>query len=320
MAKEHKSLGRGLGSIISGGIKKAVPASKTAPLKTAAKSDPKSEASSAEKSAQTPMGLFSEILIEKISVSPYQARKEFSEEEIAQLADSIASEGLLQPIIVRKLQNGTFELIAGERRLRACRKLGLKRIASCVQTASNASAAVKGLIENLQRSDLNPMEEAQGIAALIANFNITQEAAANRLGRPRSTIANSLRLLTLPKEIQGLIATGNLSHGHAKVLLSLNDKTQQILLARKIVEGQLNVRMAEEAVNRIKNERERNTTGTARSQAAQNAVVRDVQKKISERLNAAVELKHSPKKGKIIIEYFGNEDLQRILEILGVEI
>ncbi|MBR6389318.1 MAG: ParB/RepB/Spo0J family partition protein [Opitutales bacterium] len=323
MAKEHKSLGRGLGSIIAGGFKKpAAPAAATkapkAEAKAAAKPEPKTAPE--QKPAQTPMGLFSEILIDKIALSPYQARKEFSEDEIAQLADSIASEGLLQPIIVRKLASGGYELIAGERRLRACKKLALKRISACVQTASNASSAVKGLIENLQRSGLNPMEEAQGIASLIANFKLTQESAAARLGKPRSSVANSLRLLTLPKEVQGFIAKGLLSQGHAKVLLSLSEKAQQTLLARKIIDGHLNVRMAEEAVKRIKNERERKTPGTSGSKAAQSAVVRDVQKKISERLNAAVELKHTPKRGKIIIEYFGNDDLQRILELLGVDI
>ncbi|MBR4596884.1 MAG: ParB/RepB/Spo0J family partition protein [Opitutales bacterium] len=319
MAKEHKSLGRGLGSIIAGGFKK--PAAGAAAQKAAkALAKPEAKQQPEPQKTQTQMGLFSEILIDKIALSPYQARKEFPEEEIAQLADSIASEGLLQPIIVRKLADGTYELIAGERRLRACKKLALKRISACVQTASNASSAVKGLIENLQRSGLNPMEEAQGIASLIANFKLTQESAAARLGKPRSSVANSLRLLTLPKEVQGFIAKGLLSQGHAKVLLSLDDKSQQTLLARKIIDGHLNVRMAEESVKRIKNERDRSTQGTSRSAKAQSAVVRDIQNKIAERLNAAVELRHTPKRGKIIIEYFGNDDLQRILEILGVEI
>ncbi|MBO7520982.1 MAG: ParB/RepB/Spo0J family partition protein [Opitutales bacterium] len=318
MAKEHKSLGRGLGSIIAGGFKKpAIPAAAPKAAKSAAKPETKPES---PKASQTQMGLFSEILIDKIALSPYQARREFPEDEIAQLADSIASEGLLQPIIVRRLPGGSYELIAGERRLRACKKLALKRISACVQTASNSSSAVKGLIENLQRSGLNPMEEAQGIASLIANFKLTQESAAARLGKPRSSVANSLRLLTLPKEVQGFIAKGLLSQGHAKVLLSLDEKSQQTLLARKIIDGHLNVRMAEESVKRIKNERDRSTQGTSRSKTAQDAVVRDVQKKIAERLNAAVELRHTPKRGKIIIEYFGNDDLQRILEILGVEI
>lgn len=318
MAGIHKSLGRGLGSIISGGLKKPDAAKPKAsqPLKDA-KSALNKEQNVAE--LQTQNGLFSEILVDKISFSPYQARKEFSEEQISQLADSIASEGLMQPIVVRKMNEG-FELIAGERRLRACKKIGLKRIAAFVQNASDASSAVKGLIENLQRSDLNPMEEAQGIASLIANFKITQEAAAQRIGKPRSSITNSLRLLTLPKEIQGYISKGLISQGHAKVLMSLEDAAHQLVLSRKIIEAGLNVRNTEDAVKRLKNERERLTPGTPKASAAQDAVVRDIQNKIAGKLNAKVELRHAPKHGKIIIDYFGNEDLQRILEVFGVEI
>lgn len=318
MAAAHKSLGRGLGSIISGGLKK--PEQQKAKPEQNLKGA-KGEAAKAEKPAelQTQNGLFSEILIEKISFSPYQARKEFSEEQISQLADSIASEGLMQPIVVRKSASG-FELIAGERRLRACKKLGLKRIAAFVQSASDASSAVKGLIENLQRTDLNPMEEAQGIASLIANFKLTQEAAAQRLGKPRSSIANSLRLLSLPKEIQGFISKGLISQGHAKVLMSIEDAAHQLVLARKIIEAGLNVRNTEDAVRRMKNERDRLSPSTARGSSVQDAVVRDIQNKIAGRLNAKVELRHAPKHGKIIIDYFGNDDLQRILEVLGVEV
>ena len=315
MASAHKSLGRGLGSIISGGVKKPDAPKQKAQVPT--KEQKPQQASPAE--FQTQNGLFSEILVDKISFSPYQARKEFSDEQISQLADSIASEGLMQPIVVRKLSDG-FELIAGERRLRACKKLGLKRIAAFVQNASDASSAVKGLIENLQRADLNPMEEAQGIASLIANFKLTQEAAAQRLGKPRSSIANSLRLLSLPKEIQGFISKGLISQGHAKVLMSIDDAAHQLILARKIIEAGLNVRNTEDAVRRMKNERDRLTPGTPRGSAAQDAVVRDIQNKIAGKLNAKVELRHTPKHGKIIIDYFGNEDLQRILEVLGVEI
>lgn len=307
MSKERKSLGRGLTSIISAGIKKPA----TPPAKTEAKKDDKPVAS--------PHGLFSEITIDKIAMSPYQARKDFSEEEIDMLAVSIESEGLMQPILVRQTKDGCYELIAGERRLRACKKIGLKKIVASVQQASDASAALKGLIENLQRTDLNPMEEARGIANLIANFKITQESAAKRIGKPRSSIANSLRLLSLPLEIQGYIAKGLITQGHAKVLMGVEDPARQLILARKIIESGLNVRNTEEAVKRLKNERARSTPGTPSASAAQTAVVRDLQKKISSRLNASVELKHTPKRGKIIIEYIGNDDLQRILEIIGVD-
>ncbi len=313
MASQHKSLGRGLGSIISGGLKQ--PSEKPSPRGSA--KAPAAPAAGAGAAAQS--HLFSEIPLEKISPSPYQARRDFPEEEIAQLAESIASEGLIQPVVVRAAKGGMYELVAGERRFRACKKLGLKRIAAFVQQSSDSSAAVKGLIENLQRSDLNPMEEAQGIASLISNFKMTQDAAAQRLGKPRSSIANSLRLLSLPGEIQGFISKGLITQGHAKVLLGLDDKGTQVLLARRIIESSLNVRSTEDAVRRMKNERERQTPGTGPAGAAQSAVIRSIQNKISSRLNASVEIRHAPKKGKIIIEYIGNDDLQRILEIIGVE-
>lgn len=314
MAIQRKSLGRGLGSIISAGAKKAAdsgakkigaqPVSSPAPLKV-------------QISAH---GLFSEIPIDKVAPSPYQARKEFSEEEIRNLADSISSEGLLQPILVRQIPGGTYELLAGERRLRACRLLGMKKIVACVQNASDSSAAAKGLIENIQRADLNPMEEARGIAYLIATFRLTQDAVSQRLGKPRSSIANSLRLLRLPESVQGYISSGMISPGHAKVILSVEDKTQQEILARRIIENGLNVRGAEDAVRRLKDGEARADSSTPAAKVAQSAVVRDIQNKISTRLNASVEVRHGSKKGKIIIEYLGNDDLQRILEIIGVKI
>ncbi len=311
---QKKALGRGLGSIISSGIKRvSEPASKSsgANSSSAQKSAPISKISS--------YGLFSEISIDKIVPSPYQARREFPEEEIKSLADSIASEGLISPLVVRQTKEG-YELIAGERRYRACRKLGLKKVVACVQTASDVSAAVKGLIENLQRADLNPIEEARGIASLMENFHLTQEAAAERLGKARSSIANSLRLLKLPEEVQGYISKGRLSMGHAKVLTGVEDPAHALILARQIIEKDLNVRNTEDAVRRLKNNFARKTVGSALSVAAQNAVLRDIQNKISSKLNAGVVLQHSGKRGKIVIEYHDNDDLSRILEVIGVKI
>lgn len=314
MAIQRKSLGRGLGSIISAGAKKAAD---SGAKKIGAQPVPSPAPLKVQISAH---GLFSEIPIDKVAPSPYQARKEFSEEEIRDLADSISSEGLLQPILVRQIPGGTYELLAGERRLRACRLLGMKKIVACVQNASDSSAAAKGLIENIQRADLNPMEEARGIAYLIATFRLTQDAVSQRLGKPRSSIANSLRLLRLPESVQGYISSGMISPGHAKVILSVEDKTQQEILARRIIENGLNVRGAEDAVRRLKDGEARADSSTPAAKVAQSAVVRDIQNKISTRLNASVEVRHGAKKGKIIIEYLGNDDLQRILEIIGVKI
>ncbi len=314
MAKERKSLGRGLSSIIAGGGKAVVkPQAKT---QAAA---PEKQAANAPTSQFSAQNLYSEILIDKIVPSPFQARREFLPEEVNELAESIASEGLMQPIVVRKLADGNFELIAGERRWRACRQLGLKRIMANVQTASDASSAVKGLIENLQRSDLNPMEEALGFANLMANFKLTQDMLSRRIGKSRSAVANSLRLLTLPKEVQNLVSAGRLSVGNAKVLLGLDDKAQQAALARRIVETDMNVRATEIAVAKIKSAKTSSPDAKVGSSTRQSAVLRDLENRIREKLNANVEIKHSPKKGKIIIDYMGNDDLARILDIIGIK-
>ena len=320
MSVQRKSLGRGLSSVIRGGEKKIV----TQGVHTQAPRQGGKEPSEQDKKTYdvriASHGLFSEILTEKIVPSPYQARRVFDESEIRSLADSISSEGLLQPLLVRQLKDGTYELLAGERRLRACRMLGLKRVVACVQSASDASAAAKGLIENLQRSDLNPIEEARGISNLMENFHLTQDAVSQRLGKPRSSVANSLRLLKLPDEVQGYISKGLISLGHAKIISGIDDPVQQTILARRVIENGLNVRNTEETLKRMKNDSARRTPGSHASYAAQTAVIKDIQNRISTRLNAGVEIKHTPKHGKIVIEYFGNDDLQRILEIIGVKI
>ena len=317
MAKERKSLGRGLSSIIAGGGKAVVK-----PQVKAQASPPEKHAATAPAPQFSAQNLYSEILIDKIVPSPFQARREFLPEEVNELAESIASEGLMQPVVVRKLRpiiGGGYQLVAGERRWRACRQLGLKRIMANVQTASDASSAVKGLIENLQRSDLNPMEEALGFANLMANFKLTQDMLSRRIGKSRSAIANSLRLLTLPKEVQNLVSAGRLSVGNAKVLLGLEDKAQQAALARRIVETDMNVRATEIAVAKIKSAKTSSPDARVGAFTRQSAVLHDLENKIREKLNANVEIKHSPKKGKIIIDYMGNDDLARILDIIGIK-
>lgn len=313
MSTQRKSLGRGLGAIISAGVKKA----------SAAQEQKKTDAQDARGQQSVRIaahGLFSEIPTEKIIAGKYQPRTDFDDAEISNLADSIASEGLLQPVLVRQNADGFYELLAGERRFRACKKLGLKKIVACVQNVSDISAAIKGLIENMQRADLNPMEEAKGLANLMANFRLTQDSIAQRLGKPRSSVANSLRLLKLPLEIQGFISKGLISLGHAKVIMGIEDPVQQTIIARKIIESGLNVRATEDAVNRMRSAGERKRAGTAAAASVQRAVISDLEKKTASRLNAGVEIKHSGKRGKIIIQYLDNTDLQRILEVMGVKI
>jgi ParB family chromosome partitioning protein len=263
---------------------------------------------------------YREIELVEIVANPYQPRREIHEEHIEDLAQSVQSEGLLQPIVVR-VKDGKFELIAGERRLRAFQYLKLKTIPARIIEASDASSATLALIENLQRENLNPIDEALGYASLVRDFDLTQEAAAERVGRGRATVANALRLLTLGSEIQGFLSRRLISTGHAKVLLGLESEEHRKLLARRIIETGMSVREAEAQVRRLKD----GTGATSNKQSKGNApeaeqtAIRDLEKRMGEHFNTRVALKHTAKKGRIMIEYFGNDDLDRILEKLGLQ-
>ncbi len=309
--KKH-GLGRGLSGLIAAAKPAApAPAQKAAPV-TAAKPAAKAPAETPAPAA-TP---FREVALAKIDPSPHQARREFDIQAIRELAESIRAEGLLQPLVVRA-KGDRFVLIAGERRLRACRQLGLRTIPVCVLEASEASSATMGLIENLQRRDLNPIETALGYASLMKDFGLTQEAVAERVAQPRASVANTLRLLALDREIQGFLIKGTISVGHAKVLLGLEDKDLRLIAARKIIEKSLSVRETEVEIARLKRDSGKKMTPNTPAQA-QSAVITDLEKRLATRLNTRVALKHGPKHGKIVIEYFGNEDLQRILERIGL--
>lgn len=308
-AAPKSRLGRGLGGLIAAAspAKPATPAPVAAPTPAPA----------------APAGApgFAEIAVSAIVPSPYQARREISPAQLSELAESIRSEGLLQPIVVRKAGD-KYELIAGERRWRAFQLLKIKTIPVRLVEASNASSAALGLIENLQREGLNPLEEAYGYASLIRDFDLTQEAASERVGKGRATVANSLRLLSLDAELQGYIAKGILTVGHAKVLLGVEDVAQRAVLARRVIEDGLSVRATEKLLQAKKAGA---PAPSAQAPAARKLVAADaaaiisIEKKLTSHFGARVAVQHTPKKGKIVIGYSGNEDLQRILEKLGVE-
>lgn len=311
-AAPKSRLGRGLGGLIAS----AVPAASKAPAPAPAALD-------ATPAAAAPVGApgYQEVGVNLIEPSPYQARREITPEQLSELAESIRSEGLLQPIVVRKAGE-KFQLIAGERRWRAFQQLKIKTIPARVVEASNASSAALGLIENLQREGLNPIEEAHGFASLIRDFDLTQETAADRVGKARATVANALRLLALDGELQGFVARNLLSVGHAKVLLGVTDTAQRTVLARRVIEEGLSVRATEKIVLERKTAPSAATPARAktRSLPAKDAeAVTGIEKKLTSHLGARVALLHTPKKGRIVIEYRGNDDLQRLLEKLGVE-
>lgn len=310
-AATKSRLGRGLGGLIAS----ATPAhAKTA----AAAPAPATGVAAAPAPAGAPGYL--EIAVGSVEPSPYQARREITPEQLNELAESIRSEGLLQPIVVRKAGE-KYQLIAGERRWRAFQQLKIKSIPARIVEASNASSAALGLIENLQREGLNPIEEAHGFASLIRDFDLTQESAADRVGKGRATVANALRLLALDGELQGFVARNLLTVGHAKVLLGVTDVAQRTVLARRVIEEGLSVRSTEKLVLERKS-----AAGAAASRPqARNLPAKDaeavagIEKKLTSYLGARVALLHTPKKGRIVIEYRGNEDLQRLLEKIGIE-
>lgn len=323
MAATPKSrLGRGLGGIIANATKPA-PQKTAAPAASAPAKAPSPAAGKPAAPAVTPPPAaptgFQEIPVHLVEPSPYQARREITAEQLNELAESIRAEGLLQPIVVRR-QKDRFQLIAGERRWRAYLMLKIKTIPARVVDASNASAAALGLIENLQREGLNPIDEAYGYASLIRDFDLTQEAAASRVGKSRAGVANTLRLLSLDAEIQGYLAKGLVSVGHAKVLLGVDEPPQRALLARRIIEEGLSVRVTEKIVQARKDPAAAAPAARGRAvPAAESAAVASIQNKLTSHLGARVQVRHTPKRGRIIIEYAGNSDLQRILEKLGVE-
>ena len=242
-----------------------------------------------------------------------QPRKEFDEEALAQLADSIRQHGIIQPLTVRKLSSGYYQIIAGERRWRAARMAGLREVPAVVIEADDRKAAELAMIENLQREDLNPIEEAAGYRTLITQYQMTQEEAANRVGKSRSAVANSLRLLELSEGVQKLVQNGTLSAGHARALVVLS-ASQQVKAAAAIVEGGLSVRQTEALVKRLQSEKKE------KKEKDSNAVdyTAEAQKDLASRLGRGVKIVTGRKKGRIELEYYGLADLNDLLDALAL--
>ena len=248
--------------------------------------------------------------IESISPNPHQSRQNFSESELAELAQSIKEKGVIQPILVTKIKDG-FQLIAGERRWRAAQKAGLDKIPAWIRDVSPAEALEIALIENIQRQDLNPIEEAAAYQELIQSFNFTQEALSARIGKNRSTVANFLRLLKLPDGVQRDLIDGRLSTGHARVLVSIDSPSIQKEIRDLVIQGSLSVRQTEALAKRIlipkKPKAIRDEIDTYLE-----SLVKDLQNF----LGTKVAIKRKGKKGRIIIEFYSDEELGRLVERL----
>ncbi|MFU1719428.1 ParB/RepB/Spo0J family partition protein [Bacillus velezensis] len=254
-----------------------------------------------------------EIKISDLRPNPYQPRKQFDNESLAELKESIIQHGILQPIIVRKSLKG-YDIVAGERRYRAAKLAGKETVPAIVRDLSESLMREIALLENLQREDLSPLEEALAYDSLLKHLDLTQEQLAKRLGKSRPHIANHLRLLTLPESIQNLIAEGTLSMGHGRTLLGLKNKDKLEPLVKKVVEEQLNVRQLEQLIQQLNNNVPRETK---KKEPVQDVVLKERESYLQNYFGTTVNIKRQKKKGKIEIEFFSNEDLERILELLS---
>ena len=256
------------------------------------------------------------ISIYKIEPNPLQPRKQFDELELQALADSITANGLIQPLALRRLPNGYYQIIAGERRWRACRLAGLEEVPAVILEADDQKAMELALIENLQRQDLNPVEEALGYQSLMQDYALTQEQVAQQVGKSRPAIANALRLVQLPKEILDVLASGALSAGHARALLQLQDAHLQAIAAQKITALDLSVRQAERLCKQMSHE----AAPKAEPEAAaplEVDYIAECEAALSRQLGRGVKIINGKRKGRFELEFYGQEDLQRLLELLS---
>ena len=282
MSTKQRGLGRGLGALI--------------------------DDFSVSESTQT----VTSLPLQKVEPNPNQPRHRFDEEELQSLADSISEHGILQPLAVRKMEGGFYQIIAGERRWRAARLAGLQEVPVVVVEADDKTVMELALIENLQRQDLNPMEEAEGYRVLTEEYGLTQEEAAARVGKSRPAVANALRLLALPDEVRELVEKGELSAGHARAILSLPTKAKQKTAAQRILALRLSVRQAEAMCKRLAAEEKKpeppKHTGVD--------YVAECEKALSRRLDRKVRIVNGKRKGRFELEFYGEDDLQRLYEIL----
>jgi len=314
---KHRGLGRGLDALIQGG------GSRGGGGKAAAK-----KAAAPARSRPESTGGIRHVAVRRIVKSPWQPRREFDEAALRELSDSIKAKGVLQPVLLRQVGD-RFELIAGERRFRAAQEAGLSEIPALLQEATDLEALELALIENIQREDLNLIEEAEGYRALMAEAGLTQEDVARRVGKARATVANSMRLLELSDTIKRAVAEGRLSAGHAKVLLGVDGQARELLAARVVAQG-LSVRALEKLVAGLGSGGSGKGKKTGKPAAGpDNAKGAKQLKFLSDRMQQELGTKvmltpartgadGKREMGRIIIEYFDNEDLSRLLETLNL--
>ena len=296
-------LGRGLGALLGG---QKPPETAEAPANPPALGE------------TVPANAVREVSIDSVHPCPSQPRKDFERQPLEELAASIEVNGILQPLVARTTGEGQLELIAGERRWRAAQIAGLETVPVIVREASDSQVLELALVENLQREDLNPVEEAQGYALLMEAFDLTQEATAQRVGKSRAAVANAVRLLNLSEPLQTHLRQGRLSVGHAKVILGLEGAQQQTLVANRVIKESLSVRETEELTDKLQGG-STGKTSTQRSPQTRGVHVTSLENRLKEKLGTKVSLTYREGKGALTIKYFSDDDLERILKILDVE-
>ena len=298
-------LGRGLSSLLG--------ARSPADKKTKSGKKPASTPSPA--TAETP----NEVPVGEILPGAMQPRNGMDDDTLNELAESIRENGIMQPLVVRPREGG-YELIAGERRWRASQMAGLATVPIVIRDVDDRTALELALVENLQRENLDPIEEAKGYAQLMDQFDLTQEEIATKVGKNRATVANTLRLIKLPAEVQAYVRNGLFSSGHAKAILGLKNAKDQIAAAKRVIKKELSVRQTEELVAALGQATpDKTRRGSARKRSVTDAHILDLESKLRERLGTKVSLRYRKGKGSVDIKFFNDEDLQRILENLGIK-
>lgn len=257
---------------------------------------------------------------QRISPNPDQPRKDFDEESLRQLAASVQEKGILQPIIVTRNDDSSFTVIAGERRLRAAVLCGLTKVPCIVRDKKHNDALEISLIENIQRQDLNPIETARAFQKLIDDFELKQEDIATKVGKDRATVANYLRLLHLPQEVQAMVSEDKLSMGHARAIVSAGSPVQQLDIAGQVIENNLNVRQTEALVAALSTEvaEKQPPATTATTPAQKDPHISNIEQELIKTLGTKVRINHKGKKGKIEIEYYSLDELNRLIDILRI--
>ena len=254
--------------------------------------------------------------IEKVEPRSDQPRMVFNQESLEELADSIRQFGVIQPITVRKLDSGYYQIIAGERRWRAARIAGLREVPIRVLEADDKRAMELALVENLQREDLNPIEEAKGYRTLIEEYGMTQEEASQSIGKSRSAVANSMRLLNLTPPVMAMVEDGDISAGHARALLSIKDEADQLRLATKVLQENLSVRQTENLAAKVVTQIEKHEKQTENIQTLEVNYLADTERQLTTALGRKVLIKDTSKRGKIELEYYGSDDREALIDAL----